>query len=207
VTLDIRHIQETASNIEDVVSGDKDLEELEINGGAMLRPSVNFSPFSTAMAQGELKIKKLTPPLKKAIENRKERFDEIKKYKQKEMMGENEKALLEIPPKEKKPTPSPKPDTPEAKEWEKVKELIKKENKDRDVIYQEIAKQNNATGEENMNKIRRAWAAELREKSESGNWIQVPSDNKDFQIFLRSKIGKKLKEKPKPGSWLKIPKE
>ncbi|HUT26356.1 MAG TPA: DUF1318 domain-containing protein [Sumerlaeia bacterium] len=207
VTLDIRHIQETATDIEDVVSGEKELGQLEEQSGAALlaspRPGLAalFSLTTAACADeddegDEAKVKKLTPALKKAIENRKKRFEEIRKYKSAGAIGENNAALLD-----ERPSPLLK----DEKEGPKIKALVKAENADRMTIYKEIAGRNDAKRPEDLAKIQKAWAKIHREKSKPRDWIQAPEKKEYYEDFLKEKWAKKLTDKPKPGSWLRMP--
>jgi len=207
VTLDIRHIQETATDIEDVVSGEKELGQLEEQSGAALLASPGpglaalFSLTAAACADeddggDEAKVKKLTPALKEAIENRKKRFEEIRKHKSAGAIGENNAALLD-----ERPSPLLK----DEKEGPKIKALIKAENADRMTIYKEIAKQNNAKSAEDLLKVQKAWAAIHRERSSPRDWIQAPEKKEYYEDFLKEKWAGKLKEKPKPGSWFRMP--
>ncbi len=194
ITLDIRQIQDTASSIEDIVAGDKDIEDLETQEGAMLDrgPGMPFLSFATAaQAAGALEPKQITDSLKKNIESRKARHAQIRKLKTAGLAGENNLALLEVPPG--------------ASADAATKKIIKAENADRMKIYKEIAAQNNATDDAAFAKVRHAWAAVNFGKSQSGDWIQVPSGAKDLMKFLKTKTGRKLKSKPKAGSWVKIP--
>ena len=203
VTLDIRHIQETATNIEDVVSGEKKLEEIKPREGAALVVSPLwqlaslFDPSGVACAaDSATQIREMTPALKKAIENRKERFSKIRNYKSVGAIGENNLALLEV-------RTTPLLDNPEEKKT--IESLVSDENADRMVIYREIARQNNAAGEEGLKKIQLAWARVHRDKSEKDDWVQVPSDDALYASFLESEFAKKLDAKPKPGQWVQVP--
>lgn len=204
VVLDIRHIQETASSIEDVVSGKKQLEELDIKDNVMLwkQGTQPFSLFAAAYADDDdeknLEPKTLTPALKKAVEARKARFDEVKKFKKDGLIGEDNEAMLAI-------TPDAKAKSPDAAQMKKAEELVKAENADRDTIYKEVAKQNKATKPEDLAKIKTAWARVHRKNSVSGDMIQLPSNPTEFDKFMQTDIGKKFTEKPKPGAWVKVP--
>ena len=204
ITLDVRHIQQTASSIEDVVAGEKSLEEIEPKAGsgllslsgARLARLIAFS--STAYAQDEASaLKKMTPQLEKAIKNRQQRAAKIRQYKSAAAVGENKLALLETRPsdllKEK---------------GEEIRAAVKDENRDRQIIYQEIANQNSASGTasvDELTEVQQAWAEVNRAKSKSGDAVQVPTDAKYLRRFLNSAIGQKLEERPEPGAWIKVP--
>ncbi|GAB4321989.1 MAG: hypothetical protein Kow0059_16920 [Candidatus Sumerlaeia bacterium] len=211
VTLDIRHIQETASSFEDYVSGKKEAPPSDAAKGAFLMPEPQrrggLSIFSSAWADeqsdNEFGVKDWTPLMRKIADSRKARFDDIKKLKKEGKIGENNKAMLEIPPKAK--PEDLKPDSPQAQEWKKIEDLVKQENDDREKLYKEVAKQYKTTRPEDLEKIALGWAREFRARAESGEWIQAPQDPKEFERFVQSGVGKKFTEKPKPGEWVKVP--
>ena len=199
VTLDIRHIQETATDIEDIVSGEKDMEDLDGAAAATQHESWLarlFDVSSTAWADSSLEIKNVTPELRKAIERRKARFEAIRKYKNKKALGENQMALLETRPCAL---------LEDEAEGPKIKQLVKDENADRLAIYKEIARQNGATDAASLAKIQRAWAGVNRSKAEKGDWVQIPADKADYRAFLKSKMGRAIQPQPKPGSWVQAP--
>jgi len=201
ITLDIRHIQQTASNIEDVVSGEKDLQDIKPKSGSMLLTTRHdwiarlIDPVASAYAQeGGDAIKEMTPELEKAIQNRKARAAEIREYKSAGAVGENKLALLET-----RPAPLLK------EKGDEIRAAVKAENRDRQLIYEEIARQNGKTSIEDLTSIQQAWAEVNRAKSKPGDWVQVPTDPKYLRRFMASDIAKDLSAKPTPGSWVKVP--
>ncbi|MBN1865779.1 DUF1318 domain-containing protein [Candidatus Sumerlaeota bacterium] len=205
VTLDIRHIQDTATSIEDVVSGEKQLDDIEKRKGSSLdvalryRLAALFDPATTCRADDDdkfVRIPNLTPALKTAIENRRNRYEKIRGYKSVGAIGENNRALVEV---------RSSPILKNEEEKKNIENLVKDENADRTTIYREIATQNKATGSEEMAKIRQTWARVHREKSEKGDWVQAPSDEAAHAAFMESAFAKNLDTKPKPGEWVQAP--
>jgi uncharacterized protein YdbL (DUF1318 family) len=213
VTLDIRHIREQATNIEDYIMSDTDKKkEDSTDKSELITPKRSalsflsvFSPFSTASAaeqESDDVLKNLSPEVKKAVEARKDRLDDIRKMKEKGLIGEGADGYVAIPEPAKKPAAG-------SDEAKKLDDLIKKENADRKTIYHGVAKKHKNGVEptdKDIEKVQATWAEIHRENSEGGDWIEVPKGQIDYQKFLKSDIGKKLKEKPKPGSWAQIPK-
>lgn len=201
ITLDIRQVQQTATSIEDVVNGDKKLEDLKPKTGSMLLSRTAtylariLDPVSSACAQ-DTAIKQMTPELENAIQGRRERAARIREYKSAGAVGENKLALVETRDSD---LLTKKPD--------EIRAAVKDENKDRMTIYREIARQNNENTIEGLESVQLAWAEVNRAKSKPGDWIQAPTDAKYLRTFLRGPIGQKLEEKPEPGAWLRVPKD
>lgn len=203
ITLDIRHVKETATNIEDVVSGEKDLTDLEAKQGALvgdlpwpLALLRALDPTAGAMAAGEFEIREVNETLRKAIAGRQGRFEEITRYKSEGLVGEANNAELTVRPalqgKEKDLV-------------EKVTRTVQEENADRVTIYREVARQNKTEDPESLAKIRQAWAAVHREKSRKGDWVQAPETREFYNKFLEEPMARKLSEKPRPGAWFQAP--
>ena len=150
ITIDIRQIRETASNIEDMVSGGGGAPVSKVGPGSWLWPIPN----AYAQAPG---LKYLTPETQAAIDARKSRFSRIQDLKSQGLIGENNQGLLEGRGEA----------TPEASE------LVRGENADRDLIYRTIVEQNGLPADE-IAKVRRAFAEEQRDRARSGDWVQTP---------------------------------
>jgi uncharacterized protein YdbL (DUF1318 family) len=204
VTLDIRHVQDTAASIEDVVSGEKQLEDTKKTEGSSLDAPLRYrlakllDPATPCRADDDtlIRIPNMTPALEKAIQNRKDRYQKVRGYKSVGAIGETDQAVLEV-------RSSPILSNPDEKK--SIEALVEDENADRVTIYREIAKQNKATDEAGLAKIRQTWARVHREKSEKGDWVQTPSDEAAYAAFLESAFAKNLDTKPKPGQWVQAP--
>ena len=98
-------------------------------------------------------IKKMTPDVSKALEHRRDRFDQLHELKSKGIVGENNHGYVEIFQKDAS-----------------AQSLVEAENHDRKIIYQTIALQNGIENE--LNIIEKVFAQVQREKSESGERIQ-----------------------------------
>ena len=109
-----------------------------------------------SFADSKYDIKEMTPEVQKALDNRRERFEQLKAFKAKGMIGENNQGYTEAL--------SANVD---------VQILVKAENQDRKVIYETIAQQNNLT--EAMATIQEVFAQVQRDKAQPGEKIQ----NKD----------------------------
>ncbi len=103
------------------------------------------------------------PAIRKIIESRGQRLREINELKAQGVLGENNKALLDIRSLDQLPLPR----------RAEVQRLVKAENKDREQMFKEIAA---ATGADpsTLPQIRTTYAETLREKARSGDWIQKP---------------------------------
>jgi uncharacterized protein YdbL (DUF1318 family) len=203
ITLDIRHIQQTATNIEDVVSGDKDLKDLKPKSGSLLlggerwRLAQLLDPSTHAYAEPEEggALKEMTPALEQAVGNRRRRAPKIGEYKKAGAVGENKLALLDT-------RPSPLLE----KKGNEVRAAVAEENRDRLAIYREIARQNQKTSIDDLIEIQQSWAEVHLARSKPGDWVQVPSAPKFYKAFLRGAIARKLESKPEAGSWIQVPK-
>jgi uncharacterized protein len=101
-------------------------------------------------------IKAMTPEVKQALDSRKERFSELRDLKSEGAIGENNRGYVHALN-------------------EKAKTLVAAENKDRKVIYQTIAEQNNL--EDALSTIESAFAQVQRDKAEAGDKIQDDEGN------------------------------
>ena len=99
-------------------------------------------------------IQEMTPQVKAALDSRRERFDELRKLKEKGIIGENNQGYVEL-----------------LTENDEAKILVKEENKDRRLIYKTIIQQNNLA-EEELEKVEKAFAQVQKEKANPGDKIQ-----------------------------------
>ena len=104
-------------------------------------------------AQSAYSIKEMTPEVKAALENRRERFDQLAQLKQKGVVGENSKGYVDV-----------------LVTGQGAEDLAKAENQDRQIIYKTIAQQNNLG--DVVDKIEKVFAEVQRDKAQPGDKIQ-----------------------------------
>lgn len=115
---------------------------------------------SEAFAQLDLEVS--TPAIRALRESLKARFSLLKPYYEMGVIGENNKALVEIRDIS----------ALTLKQKAEVNRLVEQENKDRMALYEEIMKANKI-GKEMLPEIQRIFANSWREKSFSNWWIQT----------------------------------
>ena len=112
------------------------------------------------------KAKKVSPEQKRvseAMKNRKFNKDDIDELKRDGAVGENKRGFLEARPLAKL--------TKDPEYKKRVTELIKEENRDREIVMNRIAENSmNASKEE----VYAIMAGYNREKADPGTWIQLP---------------------------------
>lgn len=158
IVIDIRQIKEAAVNIEDMVSGGsaktkEKPKEKKLKSG--------FLFFMDEAYAEELQLNYMTPEIESAVESRKARYSDIAELKYEGAIGENNKGLLEIK------------DKANLKSQEEVEKIVQGENKDREIIYWSIVKQNNLP-QDSIDKVREAFASTQRDRASQGEWIQLP---------------------------------
>ena len=87
---------------------------------------LNLAYTQSIFADGTYDIKKMTPEIKSALENRRSRYNELRDLKQKNIIGENNRGYLKLLVQDNT-----------------AKILVDNENKDRRLIYTKILEQNN----------------------------------------------------------------
>lgn len=113
-----------------------------------------FLSLAGVASAAQYEIKEMTPEVKTALENRRNRFDELQALETRGVLGENNRGYVEV-----------LQDNPEARA------LVEAENKDRRLIYQTIEKQNNLTNA--LETIEKVFAQVQREKASPGEKIQL----------------------------------
>lgn len=107
-----------------------------------------------AFAEGKYDIKEMTPEVKSALENRRERFNQLKDLKSKGIVGENNRGYVEVLSNDSSSAG-----------------LVEQENSDRRLIYKTIESQNNLSGA--LGTIEKVFAQVQRDKASSGDKIQT----------------------------------
>ena len=104
-------------------------------------------------AEDKYSIKEMTPDVKTALDNRRDRYDRLRELKAKGAVGENNRGYVEV-----------LGDNPQAKT------IAEAENKDREVIYKTIANQNDLSGA--LPTIEKVFGQVQRDKASPGDKIQ-----------------------------------
>ena len=98
-------------------------------------------------------IKEMTPAVQTALENRKNRFEELRKFKSQGIVGENNSGYAEL-----------------LLDNRPAKDLVNAENRDRETIYRAIEEQNNL--KDALMTIEKVFAQVQRDKAISGEKVQ-----------------------------------
>ena len=113
-----------------------------------------FGQTKGSLAEAKYNIKEMTPEVEAALNNRRDRFEQLEGLKAKGIIGENNRGYVEVLMK-----------------GQGAEGLVESENNDRKVIYQTIADQNNL--KDQLEIIEQAFAEVQREKAEVGEKIQT----------------------------------
>lgn len=103
-------------------------------------------------AQGAYSIKQMTPQVQEALNNRRDRYDQLRALKESGDVGENNQGYVT------------------ALKKGSAESLVAAENHDRQVIYQTIADQNNLS--DHIATIEHVFAQVQRDKAQAGEKIQ-----------------------------------
>jgi uncharacterized protein YdbL (DUF1318 family) len=107
------------------------------------------------------------PAIRKIIDSRAARYNELRRYLDQGVLGENNKGLVEVRNLEA---------LTDLKARADVQRLVKAENADRQELYKEIAAAKNVDLAQ-LPKIQETYAATLRQNAKAGDWIQQPDGN------------------------------
>ena len=110
---------------------------------------------TTVFAQPAYNIKELTPEVKAALDSRKARFEELRTFKSKSVIGENSKGYVDVLEKS-----------------DDAQALADAENNDRKFIYQAIVEQNELSAD-SLATIEGVFAQVQRDKAASGDKVQT----------------------------------
>ena len=105
------------------------------------------------------------PAIRRIIQSRASRVEEVNRFKSRGVLGEGRDALLAIRSL----------DELALAERAAVQRLVKQENNDREEMFKEIAAATGASLSQ-LPQIRETYAATLREKARPGDWIERPGD-------------------------------
>lgn len=98
-------------------------------------------------------IKEMTPEVSQALDSRRARFDQLAEFKKSGVVGENNRGYVEV------------------LSGDEARSLVEAENRDRKVIYETIARQNDLTGA--LETIEKVFAEEQRGRAGAGEMIQT----------------------------------
>ncbi len=147
ITLDIRQVKEDAHSIEDLVSGKAP------QTGQKRQSRLSDLLFSVAWADGSV----LSPEVQQAVNARRDRFPQLKRYKMQGLIGEDREGHVAV-----------------LGSGSEVKALVDAENRDRETIYQSEVRGKNLPPDA-ITAIRSAFAEEQRARADAGEKIQLPS--------------------------------
>jgi uncharacterized protein YdbL (DUF1318 family) len=132
-------------------------------GTSMLDLLVGATPAMAQVPQPEI----TNPAIRKIIDSRAARYNELRRYLDQGVLGENNKGLVEVRNLEA---------LTDLKARADVQRLVKAENADRQELYKEIAAAKNVDLAQ-LPKIQETYAATLRQNAKAGDWIQQPDGN------------------------------
>ncbi len=191
IRIEIRHIQEQASDALDYIAGETDkAPDIQIapepKKGAFLLEHTRMllSPVSTAYAQEKTAN---TEKAKACLDRMRERYAAVRQLKDAGCLGETNQGYLKAL------------DGDAAKKSE-AERIAAEENADRKTYYGEIVAANK--GVDSIDKVEKAYAQAFLKKSKAGDHVQLPTDGADFGAFKASEMGKRLGDEAKPGAWV-----
>ena len=111
-----------------------------------------------SFAEGQYNIKEMTPEVQAALDNRRDRFDQLRSLKAKGIIGENNHGYVEL-----------------LSQDAVAQNLVDAENRDRGLIYKTIETQNNLS--DALGTIEKVFAQVQREKASPGDKIQDENGN------------------------------
>ena len=132
-------------------------------GASMLDLLLGATPAMAQVPQPEI----TNPAIRKIIDSRAGRYNELRRYFGQGVLGENNKCLVEVRNLEA---------LTDLKARADVQRLVKAENADRQELYKEIAAAKNVDLAQ-LPKIQETYAATLRQNAKPGDWVQQPDGN------------------------------
>jgi len=132
-------------------------------GASLFDLLAGVTPAMAQVAQPEI----TNPAIRKIIDSRAARFNELRRYFDQGVLGESNKGMVEVRNLEA---------LTDLKARADVQRLVKAENSDRQELYKEIAAAKNVDLAQ-LPKIQETYAATLRQNAKPGDWIQQPDGN------------------------------
>ncbi|MBI1785232.1 DUF1318 domain-containing protein [Candidatus Sumerlaeota bacterium] len=199
IVLDIRRIQEDAAQVEGEV---RQTPKAQPDGAKPQSSFLNRNTGREVASRSLLSLFDVSSSAQAAnasdkdaaVARRKERFPQLDKALTQGCVGENNKGMIEL-----RSCDAAK----DADEKKKLDQLVKDENADRKTIYSVIAEQQGAKAE-HYEAVGVVYAAEICKNLKKGQPFQVPSDDKLFEGFKATPLGKSLPD-AKKGEWVKVP--
>lgn len=204
IVIDVRKVQEEAEQIESEVRSEAEVPKAQpdpgARTGAMLAPPEE--PYRVAAPKRSFwsifdvstRAHAAEPDDKAAIARRKDRAPQIREALDSGCLGENNKGYVELRPCD---------ELEDAEEKARLQVLAEDENRDRRIIYAALAKRQGLDADQ-ADAVGVIYAGEIRKLLTSGQAFQVPTDDKLYEEFLESELGRKL-GKPRPGVWVEAP--
>lgn len=206
IVIDVRKVQEEAEMIESEVRGPAEVPKASpdpsMKTGALLarpdrpyslaaRPRSFWSIFdlSTRAHAAEDTIDD-----RAAIGRRKARSADVQAALNAGCFGESNGGYIELRPCNA---------VDEAAEKARLQVLADDENRDRRVIYTALARRQ-GLDDDQAGAIGEIYAGEIRKHLTPGQSFQVPVDDKLYEEFLASNLGREF-DRAEPGSWLRVP--
>ena len=125
---------------------------------------------ASVRSSGNQESRKISPEQQRildAVQNRKFNKDEINEFKREGVIGENSQGFLEE---------RPHPKMTENSEYrQRVLDLIKEENHDREVIMNRVFELNDEAAKTSKDEVYSIFAKMQRDNTESDCWVQLPS--------------------------------
>ncbi len=174
-----KEVKDLSEKIEDAVEEDsvrepassEDSDEGSSRRGALLQgPPLGGGLLALIAAapayadQGEVAAPAITnPAIRRIIESRRARVNELNRFKASGVVGENNRALVEIRDLGSLPLA----------ERAAVQKLVKDENADRQQMFKEIAAATSVDLSQ-LPQIQETYAETLRQRARRGEWVQMP---------------------------------
>lgn len=158
----VREEAEKAATEQGEPSGDEKIEsQSPSSSSGLLDVLLGATP---AYAQSVPDPEISNPAIRKIIESRASRLQQVDKYKSLGVIGENNQALLEARSLDS---------LSDLKARAEVQKLVRAENADREELFKEMAVAKNVDPSQ-IPQIRKTYADTIRESARSGDWIQMP---------------------------------
>lgn len=205
IVIDVRKIQEEAGTIESEVRGQGEVPKASpdpsMKTGALLarpdRPYFVAAPPRTFWSIFDVSTRAQAAEEfddRAAIARRKARSSEVSTALDQGCFGENNRGYVELLPCEA---------VEEAADKARLQVLAADENLDRKIIYTALSLRQGLEADQ-ADAIGQIYAGEIRKILSSGQNFQTPADEKLYEEFLASDLGRKF-DKPEPGVWLRVP--
>lgn len=157
----VREEAAKAASEESEPAEDEIIEEPQPSSSGILDALLGVTP---AYAQSVPAPEISNPAIRKIIESRASRLQQINEVKLIGVIGEDNEALLEVLNLEV---------LSDLKARAEVQKLVRAENADREQLFKEIAAAKNVDASQ-IPQIRTTYASTIREEARRGDWIQMP---------------------------------